>query len=108
MWGYNHENIQIEWECTLVEDHNSFEMCSMMVRTDQLLHIVVATDSQIYTRDSKAEAHGQAKTLLLLLKQYHAHYYSFYEKGKTRAMVGFQGYIQVMPLDAPMYPPVWG
>ena len=32
-----------------------------------------------------------AKTLVLLLKQYLTHYYHFYEKGMTRAMVGLQG-----------------
>ena len=31
------------------------------------------------------------KTLVLLLKQYHTHYYHVYEKGTTRAMVGLQG-----------------
>ena len=51
----------------------------------------MATDSQIYTRDSEAKAHCWAKTLVLLLKQCHACYYCFYEKGMTRAMVGLQG-----------------
>ena len=72
MWGHDHESIQREWDCALVEDCNSFEMCRMMVKTDQLLCIAVATDSQIYTRDSEAEAHGHAKTLVLSLKQYHS------------------------------------
>ena len=80
MWGHNHESVQTELDCALAEDHNSFEMCRMMVRTDQLLCIAVATDSQIYTRDSKVKAHGQAETLVLLLKQYHAHYYHLYER----------------------------
>ena len=74
-----------------MEDHNSFEMHRMMVKNDQLLHITIATDSQIYTRDLEAKTHGKAKTLALSLKQYHAHCYCFYEKGTTRAMVGLQG-----------------
>ena len=81
----------MEWNCTLAEEGNSFEMGRMMVRTDQLLCTAVATDSQIYTRDSEAKAHGQAKTLVLLLKQYHAHYYHFYENGMARAMIDLQG-----------------
>ena len=91
MWGHDHERIQTWWDCTLAEDHNSFEMHRMVVRTDQLFHIAMATNYQIYTRYSEAEVHGWVKTLLLLLKQYHAHYYHFYEKGMTRAMVGHQG-----------------
>ena len=89
MWRHNHESIHIEWDYALVEDHNSFEMCRMTVRTDQLLHIAVATGSQIYTRDLEAKAHGQARTLVLSLKQYHTNY--FYEKRMTRVMVGLQG-----------------
>ena len=57
----------------------------MTVRTDQLLQIAEAAGSKIYTRELEAETHGRAKTLVLLLKQYHAHYYQFYEKGTTRA-----------------------
>ena len=57
----------------------------------QLLSIAEATNSEVYTRESEAEAHGQAKALALYLKQYHAHYYWIYKKGTTRAMVGLQG-----------------
>ena len=46
-----------------------------MVRTDQLLCIAEATSSKIYTRDMEAEIYGRAKTLVLSLKQHHAHYY---------------------------------
>ena len=63
----------------------------MMIRADQLLHIPEATGSKIYTRESEAKTHDRAKTLVLSLKQYHIHYYQFYEKGTTRAMVGLQG-----------------
>ena len=63
----------------------------MMVRTSQLLPIAEATGSKIYTRESEAVTQGRAKTLVLLLKQYHTHYYQFCEKGITRAMVGLQG-----------------
>ena len=58
---------------------------------DQLLCIAEATGSKIYTTDLVAKIHGRMKTLVLLLRQCHAHYYWFYEKGTTRAMVGLQG-----------------
>ena len=57
MWGYEHKSIRTEWDPTLAEDCNSFETCRMMVRTDQLLSIAMATDSQIYTMGSEAKAH---------------------------------------------------
>ena len=71
-----------------MEDHNSFEMGKMMVRTDQLHCISEATGSKIYTRELETETHGRVKTLVLSLKQYHVQYYQFYEKWTTRAMVG--------------------
>ena len=91
IWGNDHEAVRTEWDHALAEDCNSFEMHMMMVRTDQLLCIAMATNSQIYTRDLEAKAHGRVKTPVLLLKQYYTHYYQFYEKGTTRAMVGLQG-----------------
>ena len=66
-------------------------MWRMITRTDQLLCIAEAIGSNIYTRESEAEIHGQAKALVLSLKQYHTHYYRFYKKGITRAMPGLQG-----------------
>ena len=47
----------------------------MMIRTDQLLCIAEATGSKIHTGESEAETHDKAKTLVLLLKQYHTHCY---------------------------------
>ena len=91
MWGHDHECVRAEWKCTLVEDCNSFEMQKRMTRIDQLLYIIEATGSKIQTRELEAETHGRAKTLVLSLKQYNAHYYQFYEKGTMRAMVGLQG-----------------
>ena len=91
VWGNDHKIVRTEQKPALVEDHTSFEMRRMTTRTNQLLHIAEATGSKIYTRESEAETHGQAKVLVLSLKQYHAHYYRFYEKGTTRAMVGLQG-----------------
>ena len=88
MWEHDHESVRTENKCALVEDHNSFEMWKTMVRTSQLLGITEAIGSKICTRELKAKTHDRAKTLVLLLKQYHAHYYQFYEKGTTRAMVG--------------------
>ena len=62
-----------------------------MTMTDQLLCIAEATGSKIYTRESEVGTHSPAKALVLSLKQFHAHFYRLYEKGTTRAMVGFQG-----------------
>ena len=55
----------MEWDCTLEEDHNSFEMWKMTVKMDQLLHIAEATNSKVYTWESEAEVHGGTKALIL-------------------------------------------
>ena len=91
MWGHNHEIIRTEWDCDLEEDHNSFEMHKMTVRTDQLHCIAEATNSKIHTRELEAKANGWAKTLVLSLKQNHAHFYHLYKKGMIRTMVDLQG-----------------
>ena len=91
VWGHDHECVRVEQKCALAEDCNSFEMRKVMIRTDQMLCITEATGSKIHTRESEAETHGRVKTLVLLLKQYHAHYYQFYEKGTPGAIVGLQG-----------------
>ena len=91
MWTHDHEIIRTEQDCALEEDHNSFEMLKMMVRTDQLLWIAEVMNLKIYTQESEVKAHSQAKTWVFSLKHYHAHYYWLYEKGTTRGMVGLQG-----------------
>ena len=91
MWGHDYKIIRAKQKHVLADDHTSFEMRSMATRTDQLCHIAEATGSKIYTRESEAEDQSLAKALVLSLKQFHAHYYSLYKKGATRAMVGFQG-----------------
>ena len=91
IWGKDQKIIKMEQKCTLAEDHMSFKMRKMMTRVDQLLCIDKATGSQIHNKKSEAEAHSQARALVLSLKQYHAHFYRFYEKGTSRAMVGLQG-----------------
>ena len=63
----------------------------LAVRTEQLLCIAMATGSKIHTRESEAETDSRVRHLVLSLKQYHAHYYWFYEKGIMRAMVGLWG-----------------
>ena len=50
-----------------------------------------STLQQPLTPKFTQETHGWARTLVLLLKQNHDHFYHFYEKGMTRAMVGLQG-----------------
>ena len=68
MWGCDFESVRTEQKCTLVEDHISFEMQEMTVRTDQLLCIAEATGSKMYTWELETETHDRAKTLVLLLK----------------------------------------
>ena len=91
LWEHDHEIIRMEWDCALGEDCSSFELHKMMVRTDQLLLITEATNTKVYTCESEARAHGQMKSMVLSLKQYHACVYWLYEKGITRALVGLQG-----------------
>ena len=91
MWGHDHECGRAEQKCDLAEDCKSFEMWKMMIRTDQLLYITEATGSKIYATELEAKTNGKAKTLVLLLKQYHTYHYWFYEKGTMRAMVGLPG-----------------
>ena len=90
MWVKDHKIVWMEWKCTPAGDHMSFEMRKMMTRVDQMLCIAKATGTQIHTRESEVEAHGQAKYLVLSLKQYHANFYRFYEKGTSKAMVDLQ------------------
>ena len=75
IWDSDHEIVQTEWLITLEEDHTSFEVNRMTIRTEQLLGVKEATHSKVYTWDSEAEAHGQKKTLVQSLKQFHAHFY---------------------------------
>ena len=89
--GHDQECVRAEQNHTLAEDCNSFEMQKMAIRTNQLLCITVANGSRVHTSELESETHGRAKTQVLSLKQYHAHYYQFYEKGTTRAMVGLKG-----------------
>ena len=91
VWENDQKIIRTEQKCTLAEDCTSFEMRRMTTRPDQLLCIAEATGSKIYTRESEVGTHNHAKALALSLKQYQPHYYRFYEKGTTRAMVGLQG-----------------
>ena len=68
---------------TLEEDHTSFKVNKMAIGTDQLFWIKEATHCQVYPWESEAEVHGQKKTLVQSLKQFHAHFYWLYEKGTT-------------------------
>ena len=45
-------------------------MWKMIVRTDQLFHIMEATGSKVYQWKSEAETDVRAKKLVQLLKQY--------------------------------------
>ena len=91
VWGHDLKIIRTEQKCTLLEDCTSFEMRRMMTRTEQLFHIAEATGAKIYTRQSEAGTQGQAKALVLSLKQFHAHFYRLCKKGTTRALVGLKG-----------------
>ena len=68
MWGHDQEVVRTEWDCTPDEDHNSFEMCKVTVRMDQLLHIAEVTNSRVYSHESEAEAHGWVKAPVLSFK----------------------------------------
>ena len=72
---------------------------------DQLLHIAEDTGSKIYTRESEAGTHSQAKALVLSLKQYHTHYFKFYKKGTTGEMVVSKDYTQAIPSSTWMFLP---
>ena len=91
VWGSNYEVIKTEWDLTLKEDHSSFELNKMIVRTDQLLQINEATHVWILPHEPEAEVHRRKKTLVQSLKQFHAHFYQLYEKGMTHTMVSLQG-----------------
>ena len=58
--------------------------------TDQLLCIAKATDSQIYTKDLDAEAHGCVEDSGIVAETIQHPPLPFYEKGMTRAMIDLQ------------------
>ena len=91
MWGHDLAIIRSEVKHALAKDRDSLEMQKMMVRTDQLLQMMEATGSKVHQQGSKAETDGRAKKFVQSLKQHHAQFYCFYEKGSTRAMIGLQG-----------------
>ena len=51
VWESDYEVIKTEWELTLKDNQNSFEVNRMMVRTDQLLRIKEATHSKIHPHE---------------------------------------------------------
>ena len=64
----------------------------MTVQTNKLLHIKEATDvNNIYPWEHEAKVQGRKKTLVQLLKQFHACFYWLYKKGINCAMVSLQG-----------------
>ena len=83
VWGTDHEIIQTEQELTLEEDHTSFEVNKMTIRTDQLLQIKEATHLKTHWWESQAKVHGWKKTLMQSLKQFHTCFYQLSEKGTT-------------------------
>ena len=74
VWGHDHKSVRAKYKCALSDDCISFKMRGMATRTNQLICIAEATGFKIYTRESKAEAQGLVKALVLSLKQFHAHY----------------------------------
>ena len=75
IWDSNHEVIWTEWLITLKEDHTSFEVNRKIIQTEQLLQIKEATHSNLYTQEPEADVHGQKKTLMQSLKQFHTYFY---------------------------------
>ena len=69
-------------DCSWRRSH-FFKVNKMTLRTDQLL--------KIHTWESEVDVHGQKETLIQSLKQFHACFYWWYEKGMTWAMVSLQG-----------------
>ena len=92
VWRSNYEVVKTEQDLTLNEDHSSFEVNKMTVQTDQLLWTKEATNAKnINSRGHEAEVYERKKTLVQLLKQFHAHFYWLYEKSMTCTMVSLQG-----------------
>ena len=60
--GHDVAIVRSEQKCALAKDWDSFEMQEIMVRTDQLLHIVEATDSKVHQRGSEGKTDGRAKS----------------------------------------------
>ena len=92
VWGSDYKVVKTEQDCTLNENHSSFEMNKIMVWTDQLLQIKYVTNTKnIHPRKYEAEVYGRKKTLLQSLKQFHTHFYQLYKKSTTCTMVSLQG-----------------
>ena len=83
IWETDHEMVWAEQEITLKENCTSFKVNKVTVRTDQLLHIKDVIHSKTHIRESEAEVHGQKKTLMQSLKEFHTHFYGVYEKSTT-------------------------
>ena len=56
--GHNHKSVRAEQKPALAEDHNSFEMWKMTVRTEQLFCIAKTTGSNIHTWETEAKTDG--------------------------------------------------
>ena len=91
VWGHDLAIGRSEQKYALAKDQDTFEMQKMMVRTNQLLHIMEATGSKSTSGGQKLRQTAEQKKVVQLLKQYHAWSYHFYEKVLTRAMIGLHG-----------------
>ena len=84
--------IKKKWVVALDRDPSPLAVSGMMVLTNQLLQIKVATNvGNIYPQEHEADIDSQRKALVQSLEQFHAHYYWLYRKGMTHTMVGLQG-----------------
>ena len=102
MWGSDYETIKTEWDLTFDKDPSSFHVSKMVVCTNHLLRIKVATNMRnIYTQEHVANIGRKKKALVWSLKQFHTCYYQLYGKGMTCAMVGLQGLHQGNTLKCP-------
>ena len=91
VWGSDYEAIKTEQDLTSDRDPSSFQVRGMMVFTDQLMLIKVATHVRnISSQKHEANVNRRKKALVQLLKQFHAGFYQLYEKGMICAMVGLQ------------------
>ena len=107
VWGHDHKIIRMEWKCSLVEDHTSFELRRMMIRTDQLLCIAEATVSKFDTRESGAGTCDPAKALVLSLKQFMPISTGFMTREPPGQRWSSKAYTLVIPSSIQMYWHVW-
>ena len=88
MWDCDYKAVKTEWDPTFDKEPSSSKVSRKMVCTDELVWIKMATNVR---NICEANIDGQKKALVQSLKQFHTHYYQWYEKDMIHTMVGLQG-----------------